>query len=173
MNNENYPQLVPQPDMVSVYNDTQLGQELIKVRSKISEKLIQVQARDESNNLLFDKAGRPIMVWIPANTKYKEILTEDLSTSFLNSEDAALATLHQQVLVQIKAFSESYGIDLTNSYNMVADTHNSLVITSKGIEGRGARISKSQFVESKSTSEQRTFDGNQDKRKKLFGLFPV
>jgi len=148
-------------ESVPIYFDTQISQELIKVRSKIS-KVIEIRP-------VRDKQGKIIRYEIhELPTRYREILTEDVSTAFLDENSLSVLRDLQFLLGYLKSIGESRNWDLSDAYNFIADYHNAMVVSSKAT-GEGAKIAKSQFVHRKSES---LFSQAQEKRKKLFGLLP-
>lgn len=151
----------PEPFPMPIFMDTQLGQELIKVRSKIAIKIIPVEIINKKTGEVIGYEFRKI------DTPYKEILTEDITTGFLSLQDCSVATNLQNLCAMIKSYGESYDLDLSEGYNLPADCHNALVITSKSM-GEGAKISKSQFVEQKNQSYQQYRE--EGKQQKFFGL---
>lgn len=121
------------------YTEQQLGQLILSVKSRIANK--------KNNKGEWEETG------------YKEIFSTDVTTAFLDDGDLSVLRNQEELLSMIKSFAESNDLDMEESYNLIANCHNGLVISSKAT-GKGAKIAKSQFVEQK-------FKGNYyDERRK-------
>jgi len=159
---QSYPSYQEMP--LPLYSDEQVSQELIKVRSKVAITMQRVNLIDPKTREVVGYSYEPV------NTPYKELLTEDLSTAFLAPPDSSVVSALEWSCTEIKAFAENNNIDLSGSYNMIADRHNSIIVASKGT-GEGAKIAKSQYIEQKARSWQTIQD--EKKQRKLFGLIPI
>ena len=120
-----------------VYNDSQLGQMILKVRSKLTYKDIIMKVENPDGTVEMRRVRIP--------TTYRETLTEDLSSAFHSPlEKEAGKTIHL-ALASIKSFGDNYGIDMSSGYNLIADYFNSCVVESKGEDGKAARVAKSSY----------------------------
>lgn len=115
----------------AAYTEQQLGQMILKVYSRLGRKR--------------NKDGK----WV--ETGYIEILTPDMTSAFLDDTDLSTARNMEQLLSMLRSFAGTYSIDMKEAYNFIAHYHNALVISSKST-GKGAKVSRSQYVEQKGTS---------------------
>jgi len=153
-------------------SDVQLGEKLINVESKISRRIIKVPMRDKQGNLILDEHDKPILVPYEVPTDYKETLTGDTATAFLEpNNDLSVFRSCCQLIAQIKSFGESNDADMSESQGVVADYANTLLVSSKAT-GEGAKIAKSQIVTQKGVSHKYI---SEEKRKggKFLGVLPI
>jgi len=153
-------QQVPRSDQKAPwFNDPQVSQSILNVHSKTSHNLKEV--------IVTDEAGQQAKMLELMPTEYHELLTEDVSTAFLDDIDQSVARTLENVCSMIKSYADSETMDLSSAYNLVADYHNSLMVSSKA-KGQGARTAKSQYAES---TEKGTYETREPRRKKFLGLF--
>ena len=127
-----------------IFTSDQLGKEIIKTHSTVSSEMKPIQVTDEH--------GREITVWQTMPTRYKELISEDLSTAGCPSNDIAVARNEAFVCNIVRQTAKKYkdkdgnDLDLSRFHNMIADCHNYLIVSSKA-SGFGARTAKSQYSE--------------------------
>ena len=160
------------------FNDTQVSQSILDVHSKTSHNLREVIILDP-------ETGQQTKMLELMPTEYHELLTEDVSTAFGDLVDQSVARTLENVCSMIKSYADSEKtevivkdpktgqdkiiietIDLSPAYNLVADYHNSMMVSSKML-GQGARTAKSMYVES---VEKGTYETREPRRKKFLGL---
>lgn len=180
MEGEQLAPLAQTPSPMQVFSDPEVSGKILKVSSKISTDLIPVRGVSE-------ETGKEIEILMPVPTKYKELLTEDASTAFCDPQDQSVMRSLEMLCSQIKSFGDSFGykkdekgnpvlkhgvlvknMDLSEAYNLVADYHNSLLVSSKST-GEAARTAKSQYYEQKQRGQFETREIA--RRKKFLGLF--
>lgn len=111
------------------YNDTQVSQSILDVHSKTSHELREVTVIDP-------ETGQQMKALESMPTEYHELLTEDVSTAFLDDIDQSVARTLENVCSMIRSYADSENMDLSSAYNLVADYHNSLMVSSKAKIGR-------------------------------------
>lgn len=126
-----------------VYNDSQLGQMILKVRSKLTYQDIVVKVVHPDGKVEYKRIRKP--------TKYRETLTEDLSSSFMSPMEKENAKTIHLLLSALKNFGDSYAVDMSPSYNFIADYSNSSAVITKGCEGVAPRVAKSTFMQADKT----------------------
>jgi len=149
------------PAEMAISSEPEVSVKLIDVHSKHSLKRMRVNVVDEKG----EHVGWDYM---DVKTPYKEIMTPDVSTAFLDLNDQSVLRNIEQLLSQIKSFGESNELDLSEAYNQIADYHNAMAVSSKAT-GEGAKIAKSQFITQKTVGK--LFTRDEGKGKGIIGFF--
>jgi hypothetical protein len=123
-----------------IFEDVQLGLEIIKVRSKLSTDILAIKMKDDS--------GIIRIVHVPIESSYKELLTEDVSTANIDALDRAVCNSLAEACSSTRNFAKKHKYSLVNCHDKLANYHNYLMVASKA-SGFGAQIAKSYFVNTK------------------------
>lgn len=129
------------------YSEAEIANLILSTRYSLSKKIEIQKVRMPNGKIKLKILQKP--------TKYKEILTTDFTSAFV--EHRMMSYLHQieTLMAQLKFLAEStrlqddegitHELDLSPVYNMLADIHQCIVVSSKGT-GTAARTAKSQYV---------------------------
>lgn len=134
---------------VPVTNEFQHRTNLIKVRAKLNSNKQLVPKVKKTIKLVNGKAMvvSDVVGWeeIPTLTKYREPMTEDLSTAFLSRSDRSLCSSLIKLMESVKDYANRRNYDLSDLYNYFCGLHDYVVVSSKAT-GEGAKISVRQEV---------------------------
>ena len=152
-----------------------IGEKLITVsqESKISDTIELVAVVNKKGNITGWKTKR-------VESGYLELCNDDVASGFYNHNDLTVMRTGASLCASIKELAESLhlpvvvdekiigyqNIDMTPAYNMVAGEHNHIAVSSKGLEGQAAAMSRSHLAITRST-------GIITRREDKGGSFPI
>lgn len=186
---DNYSVPLEDSSQTPIMNDQQLGQDILKTFARTADssriEFIKVKRKVPilENKKVLDKEGKEVsadvitgwveQAWeIPIRSQpdYRELITDDISRSFLSETELFLYRDLVTYCKQIKSFAQRYNLDLKTHHNNMVDETMALIVSSGSRDGQRVKLAKSNYAETihKSDTIQRL--QGQEQKKRFLGI---